>query len=416
MTATKTYILGGAQSDFTRDTFSEGINVFDLFKETLAQAFADTNISPEDVDACHVGNASGDILTKYSQMGGFFSMAEEALAELPSGRHEGACASSSLAVVAGHTEVQAGFYDLVCVAGVEVMNCDATDLGELKEADQAIGTHAWPNERGDGWVWPKLFGEFLDDYRERYNVPYKYLAEIARKNLTNAKSNPNARAKGYPFVDECFTENDEHNPVAMNGFRMHDICRTADGAAFIFLASETFAKGYAQKNGLKLENMPYIKGFAHSVMPTELAEKKRLNEKEGGDYYMPHLARAVQKVIKSAGFDNIRDLDMMELHDCFTITEYMLLDHCGFEVPGEVWKIIEDGTTARDGSFPVNPSGGLIGCGHPVGCTGVRMTLDAYKQVAGKAGDYQVDGVKNAMTLNVGGTMTTLVSFIVGRD
>jgi acetyl-CoA C-acetyltransferase len=94
----------------------------------------------------------------------------------------------------------------------------------------------------------------------------------------------------------------------------------------------------------------------------------------------------------------------------------MLLDHCGFEAPGEVWKIIEDGTIGRDGALPVNPSGGLIGGGHPVGCTGVRMTLDAYKQVAGKAGSYQVDGVKIAMTLNVGGTLTTLVSFIIGRD
>jgi len=416
MTATKTYILGGTQSDFSRDIYGEGKTTFDLFRETLGQAFSEANIDPVDVEACHIGNASGDMLAKMAQMGGMFGMAEEALAGLPAGRHEGACASGSLSLIAGHTDIAAGFYDLVCVGGVEIMNCDAEDLGELAEADQAIGAHAWPNEREHGWVWPYLFGELQKDYIERYGVDYKHLGEIARNNLTNAKLNSNARGKNYPFVDACFTESDEVNPQAMNGFRAHDICRTADGAAFMFLASEKYAKLYAEKNGLKLEDIPTIKGFALSTMPTELETKKRISAAQDSPYYMPHVHKAVQKALNSAGFDNIRDLDMMELHDCFTITEYLLLDHCGFEAPGEVWKIIEDGTIKRDGSFPVNPSGGLIGGGHPIGCSGLRMALDCYKQVVGKAGDYQVEGVKNAITLNVGGSLTTLASVIIGRD
>ncbi|MCC5870657.1 MAG: thiolase domain-containing protein, partial [Gammaproteobacteria bacterium] len=101
-------------------------------------------------------------------------------------------------------------------------------------------------------------------------------------------------------------------------------------------------------------------------------------------------------------------------HDCFTTTEYMAIDHFGITAPGESWKAIEDGTIAMSGRLPVNPSGGLIGLGHPVGATGVRMLLDASRQVRGQAGDCQVDGARRFATLNVGGSACTVVSFIVG--
>jgi len=100
---------------------------------------------------------------------------------------------------------------------------------------------------------------------------------------------------------------------------------------------------------------------------------------------------------------------------CFTITEYVALEHFGITAPGEAWKAIETGSIKMGGKIPVNPSGGLIANGHPVGATGVRMLLDSYKQVTGTAGDYQVEGAKNVATLNVGGSLTTMASFIVGN-
>jgi acetyl-CoA C-acetyltransferase len=106
-------------------------------------------------------------------------------------------------------------------------------------------------------------------------------------------------------------------------------------------------------------------------------------------------------------------LDGIETHDCFTTTEYMAIDHYGLTAPGESWKAIEEGVIARNGSTPINPSGGLIGLGHPVGATGVRMMLDCAKQVTGKAGDYQVDGAKKFGMLNIGGSTTTVASFVV---
>jgi len=115
-----------------------------------------------------------------------------------------------------------------------------------------------------------------------------------------------------------------------------------------------------------------------------------------------------------AGIADTSGIDAIETHDCFTTSEYMAVDHFGLTAPGESWKAIEEGVIALDGKTPINPSGGLIGAGHPVGATGVRQLLDGFKQVTEEAGDYQIEGAKNVQTLNIGGSGTTSVSFIVG--
>ena len=122
----------------------------------------------------------------------------------------------------------------------------------------------------------------------------------------------------------------------------------------------------------------------------------------------------MQEAILRAGFRQVTDLDGLETHDCFSVTEYMAIDHSGLTAPGESWKAVEEGRIARDGDFPINPSGGLIGLGHPVGATGVRMVLDCARQVTGRAGAYQLPGAKNMLTFNVGGSTTTCASFVVG--
>ena len=108
------------------------------------------------------------------------------------------------------------------------------------------------------------------------------------------------------------------------------------------------------------------------------------------------------------------DLDLVETHDCFTMSEYMAIDHFGITPPGESWKAVESGDLEIGGRIPVNPGGGLLGGGHPVGATGVRMLVDSFKQVTGQAGGYQVPDARRAATLNIGGSTTTTVSFVVG--
>lgn len=411
----RAYILGGTQSDFARDMFEEDKTIFDLFSETMEQALEETGIDAVEVERGHIGNASGDVLTHYAQMGGFFGMVDEGFAGMPASRHEAACCSGSMALLGAISDIGAGIYDLVCVAGVEVMGVDTANVKEFATVDQAIGAHAWPSERTQGeWVWPYLFSQFQRDYNDRFGLDYNHLGEISRINLHNARSNPNARGRGYQFTDACFTENDEANPVVMSDFRVHDVCRTADGAAVLFLAGEDYARRYARAHRLEFSKIPWVKGFAHSTMPTELDVKRRISRASGSPHYMPHLSRTIDTAINRAGMTGVLDLDLMELHDCFSITEYMILDHCGLAAPGEVWRVIEDGTIDKTGAFPVNPSGGLLGAGHPIGCTGVRMALDCYKQVTGSAGEYQIDGASNAIFVNAGGTLTTVATMVIG--
>ena len=129
---------------------------------------------------------------------------------------------------------------------------------------------------------------------------------------------------------------------------------------------------------------------------------------------MPHVRRAITDAFRNGlGSAGPEDLDLIETHDCMTPSEYLAIDHFGITAPGESWKAIESGALERDGSIPMNPSGGLIGGGHPVGATGARMLLDATKQVSGSAGAYQVDGAQRAATLNIGGSTATIASFVV---
>ena len=104
----------------------------------------------------------------------------------------------------------------------------------------------------------------------------------------------------------------------------------------------------------------------------------------------------------------------IETHDCFTTSEYMAIDHFGMTKPGEAWKAIEEGVIEFGSKLPVNASGGLIGCGHPVGATGTRQAFDACNQVMGQAGEYQIEGAKKIATLNIGGSGTTTVAMVIG--
>ena len=118
---------------------------------------------------------------------------------------------------------------------------------------------------------------------------------------------------------------------------------------------------------------------------------------------------------RRAGLERVWDVQGIETHDCFTTSEYMAIDHFGLTPPGESWKAVEEGVIDMDGRMPINPSGGLIGAGHPVGATGARQVLDAWKQVSDCAGDYQVPNARRFATLNIGGSGTTSCVFIVGN-
>ena len=180
-----------------------------------------------------------------------------------------------------------------------------------------------------------------------------------------------------------------------------------DGAATVILCSEE----YKEKNFKS--NKPDIKGFGHRVAPMQF--DKKIEDSKNSKYILPWTRQACVDAYQRAGL-TVNDIDVFETHDCFTSSEYAAVSCFGITEPGEEYQAIEDGTISFFGKKPINPSGGLIGCGHPVGASGVRMMLDLYRQVTNNAGNYQVRNVKNAMMLNIGGSATTNYVFIVGVD
>lgn len=403
------YVLGGWQSDFSRNWAREGMEIADGFAEALNHGLEAAQLDPTEIEVGHVGNFVGELFCGQGMMGGLFAQTDRRFDGMPTARHEAACASGSLAIMAAMAEIEAGRYDTACVLGLEMMR---NVPGQV--AAEHLGAAAWAGHEftDTPFVWPRAFSDIGDVYQERFGLKHEHLARIAEINFDNAKRNPNAQTRKWQFTPASFTQDDEANPVIEGNIRRQDCGQVTDGSAVVFLASERAAADYARKRGLSLEQLPRIKGWGHTGAPLSLRSKLEVMDDAG--WMFPHVKKAGEDARRRAGLGDVWDVDAVETHDCFTTTEYMAIEHLGLTAAGEAWKAVEDGTIAAGGALPFNPSGGLIGLGHPVGATGVRMVLDAAKQVSGKAGDYQVEGAKNVQTLNIGGSTTTTVSFVVG--
>ncbi|REL26355.1 thiolase domain-containing protein [Thalassotalea euphylliae] len=406
----KVYILGGAQTDFSRNWHREEKSIFDMFKEVMNQGLVSSGLEPAQIEVGHVGNFVGELFAGQGLMGGFFGQAYAELAAIPTSRHEAACASGSMAALAAMSDIQAGHYGLACVVGIELMRNVPGKVG----ADYlGAATYRGIEATNCDYPWPYMFDLLAQEYDKRYGMDYDSLKTIAQINYANARVNPYAQSKSWSFEEKSFTNDDELNPIIEGKLRKMDCGQITDGAACVFLASEKIAKQHAQKQGLSLRDIPYIKGWGHRSAPLLFEEKMRLSQ--NSPLIFPHARLMVQDALTRAGMSSVAELDGLETHDCFTITEYMAIDHWGLTEPGESYKAIEAGRISKDGDFPINPSGGLIGLGHPVGATGVRMMLDCYQQVTGQAGNCQLSNVNNMATFNLGGSATTCASFIIGR-
>jgi acetyl-CoA C-acetyltransferase len=177
----------------------------------------------------------------------------------------------------------------------------------------------------------------------------------------------------------------------------------------VLLVSDRFRAGSKQTGSLAR-----IAGWGHGTAGLSLQAK--LDRSQGQPYVFPHVRQVVTDAFRRAQIADVTKLDGIETHDCFSMSEYMAIDHFGITGPGESWKAVENGDLERDGAIPVNPSGGLIGVGHPVGASGVRMLRDAALQVTGQAGGTQISNARTFATLNIGGSLTTTVSFVVTRE
>lgn len=404
------YVLGGYQTDFARNWLREGLGIDAMLAEAVQQGLTQTRLDPADVDVVHVGNFVAECFAGQGLLGGLVAEVIPEFRGLPSMRHEAACASGSMALLAAMADLQAGFYDLACVVGVEWMRNVPGD-----QAAQYLGAASWQGHEAQQarYCWPHLFNGVAEQYQARYGLDYRHLGAIAELNYHNGRDNPNAQTRSWQFNDKSFTTDDQANPVIDGLIRRNDCGQVTDGAAVVFLASPRFVAAQAEKYGLIPEALPRITGWAHGTARLSVAGKYA--DSESHALLFPHVATTIQAALQRAGISDPMDLDLVETHDCFAITEYMAIDHFGLTAPGQSWRAIEEGWLNRTGRLPFNPSGGLIGVGHPVGATGVRMMLDLYKQVSGQAGACQVVNARQAAMLNIGGSTTTTACFVVGR-
>ena len=331
----------------------------------------------------------------------------DGLWDTPSSRHEAACASGSVATLAAIADLRSGAYDTALVLGVEL---EKTVPGDT--AAQHLGAAAWTGHEGQDakFMWPHMFSAVADEYDRRYGIDESHLRAIAQLNFANARANPNAQTRDWTVPDlvtrrSTDADEDEINPVVEGRIRRFDCSQMTDGGAGIVLVGDDYLRDHPDARPIGR-----IEGWGHRTVGLGLQQK--LDRSADDPYVMPHVRRAVLDAFERARI-SLDDLDGIEVHDCFTPSEYLAIDHIGLTGPGESWKAIENGEIEIGGRLPINPSGGLIGGGHPVGATGVRMLLDAAKQVSGTAGDYQVDGARTFGTLNFGGSTATTVSFVV---
>ncbi|ALE91283.1 acetyl-CoA acetyltransferase [Arthrobacter alpinus] len=413
MNSTKgVYLLGGSQTDFKRNLAAEGIGdaVFSLIREAAVGAIDDARIDAVDVQRGHVGNHSSEIFTGQSHLGAMLPAVMDQWRELPSSRHEAACASGSMAALGAMADIEAGLYDVVLVLGVEQMrNVPGT------VAAKNLGCASWRAREDLGELaWPAAFDRIAEEISRRYGgMTTEHLSRLVQNSRANARRNPLAQTRDWVETAASFVDDDQVNPLVQGSLRKSDCGRISDGSSAVVLASREYAQRWRMKHG-HVQMPPRLKGWGHKTSSMALGEK--LHASLGSEYLFPHLRAAILDSYSRAGIAGPDALDAIELHDCFSISSYMAIDHLGITEPGKAWQAIEDGRMEMSGSIPINPSGGLLSGGHPVGATGVRMLNDARRQVIGAAGEIQVEGAKNVATLNFGGSVSTVASFVVGCD
>lgn len=411
------HILGGAQTDFERNWTKEGKGMIAILSEVVSDGLANASISFDDIRALNrenrvaafVGNFIAEKYVEQGHLGAFLTEIDPSFYGVPSARYEAACASSSVAIDAAQTKIMAGEYDLAIVVGWELMK-----TVDSKTGGDFLGRAAYYEKEGKdvAFPFPKLFARLADEMILKYRLDEKRfmddIALISSINYQNAKRNPLAQTrKWFMSLDQASTRGTETNPYIGGRLASSDCSQVTDGAVVVVLASKEFAR----RRGLV--HKPVIKGYGHRTAPL-LFDKKILENRESR-YVLPWTRQTVVDAYHRSGL-TVDDIDVFETHDCFTSSEYAAISAFGLTEPGKEFEAVESGMVSFEGRKPVNPSGGLIGCGHPVGASGARMLLDCYKQVAGEAGDYQVPDARNAMMLNIGGSATTNYVYVVGTD
>lgn len=363
----------------------------DLCTEAGVAALEDANVAGEQIDAMFVGSMSagrfigqehvGALVADYVGLGGEL--------HVPATRVEAACASGGLAFRQAVAAVASGMSDVVVAAGVEKM----TDVSDATDVLAGAADREW--ESFAGATFPGLYAMIACDYKNKYGLTREQLAQVAVKNHYHGARNPFAQ-----FRSEITQSTVMKSTIVASPLRLFDCSPVSDGAAVVIVCPLERAKEFTDTP---------IKVLASAQAGDTIALHDRPDFST-----MDATVAAGNSAFRQARLER-KDIDFVEVHDCFTIAELCAIEDLGFVPKGTAGKFTEEGETQIGGKLPVNTSGGLKACGHPVGATGIKQVWEVVQQLRGEAGKRQVEGAEIGMTQNVGGTGATVVSHIFRR-
>jgi acetyl-CoA C-acetyltransferase len=364
--------------------------VKELMAEAGLMALEDANM-----DSKHIETVYGSIMASGRFIGQEHMAAMLAdqlgLHNVPAIRVENACASGGSALRQGYMAVASGIHDIVVVGGAEKMT-DVTG-SEATTALGGAGDQEW--ELSQGITFPGLYALIARRHMHEYGTTEEQMASVAVKNHDNAFENKYAQFHKKLTIDEVMG-----SKVVAEPLKLLDCSPVSDGAAVVILAPADIARKYndAPVQIMASEQATDTLALSERESITELKATKIAADK----------AYAHAKLSPS-------DIDIAEVHDCFSIAEILAMEDLGFYKKGEAAKAVAAGETALNGKLSINTSGGLKGCGHPVGATGIKQAVEITWQLRNKAGKRQVSNAEIGMAHNVGGSGATAVVHIFKR-
>jgi acetyl-CoA C-acetyltransferase len=361
----------------------------ELLLDAQLKALKDSKLTPQQIDSFFTGNMCGGPLSGQLHVG---AMATENLnVNKPSVRVEGACASGSLALRQGVLAIESGSADIVMVSGVEKM----TDVSTEQVTTALMGAGDEELEGFNGLTFPGLYALMANAYMHKYPaLTREILAEVSVKNHFHGARNSYAQFGNEITVDDVIKSTMVADPLTLL-----DCSPITDGAATIILASEKVAK--------KMNSEVFITGSGLATDTLSLSRRKSITEIRAG-FDARESAFAQAKITP-------KDVSFAEVHDCFSIAEILAVEALGLAKQGEASKLYASKQTYFDAKQPINTSGGLKACGHPVGATGVKQAIEAVMQLRGTADKRQVKNAKVGVTYNVGGSGATACVHVFKR-
>lgn len=365
----------------------------EMFSEAAMDAIRESSLEPKDIQALFLGNVLGGF--EEGQVGmAAYAAADIGAPNIPATRLEGICASGALAVRDAFMWVASGFYDIVLAGGTERASVMGTPYATRTFAMGSDSRYEGPT----GITFPGIFAMIAHLYAHKYGIPLprlkEQMAQVAIKNHHYGNFNPKAHFHREITIEDVF-----NSVMVAEPLQLYDCCPFSDGAAAIVLASADKAK--------QLTDKPVFVAGCGQASAGPLHTQKDVTRIKAREV-------SAQEAYRQAGLSP-RDVDVCELHDCFTIAEIVASEGLGFFDFGQGAEAVERGETRLGGKIPINLSGGLKSKGHPIGATGAAQVYDIVKQLRGECDERQVEGARVGITDTLGGDGCTVCNIILKR-